>query len=286
MNRVPRPMNTRRLLVICSLALVAVVSFALTLALVDGEGSSSGVKKPSNAQTPPMSSELPGGFEASEVYMFDSLGQMAATSDLIVTGTVAETTVGEVIDEASGSGGTYPDPWNSTEGSTGGVPPPVPEEPEDDTVEDYPTRFLDTEVRVDEVLKGSTPTADAITVNTLELAYGWPDELRRREPYAPPETWREPDKRVLLFLSKDAEKTSDLYYPVNHSQSVYVLEGNNLTATVSDPTMPLIERIASLSMPQLRLAVEEAKARIASGEVKPLKPPELDPIEETTPQTP
>lgn len=167
MNGVSRPKNAGRLLVIGSLVLVAVVSFGLTLALSNGEGSPSTTQKPSAAREPTTPAEPSGGFEMSEVYVFDSTAQMTATAELVATGTVTDVTVGRIIDEASGSGGTYPDPWNSTVEDTAVAPRLPPEEPEDDVSGDYPTRFLNTSVRVDEVLKGPAPATDTITVETL-----------------------------------------------------------------------------------------------------------------------
>lgn len=152
-------------------------------------------------------------------------------------------------------------------GNEGTVPPPVPEEPEDD-VESYPTRFPQTMVRIDEVLKGGTPAKDVIPVETLELAYARPNL-----------EWREPGKRVLLFIVRGRSPgvLKPLYFPVNQSQSVYVLRGDDLVATVSDPVIPLEESIASLSLPQLRVEVEQAKERISRGEVKALPPRATDP---------
>lgn len=75
---------------------------------------------------------------------------------------------------------------------------------------------------------------------------------------------------MLLFLSKSAKEGDELYYTVNYSQSVYVLKGEDLAATVKDPAMPLSKRIASLSLPQVRAEVKQAKVKIASGEVKAL----------------
>lgn len=101
-------------------------------------------------------------------------------------------------------------------------------------------------VRIDEVLKGGIPAKDVIPVETLELAYARPNL-----------EWRKPGERVLLFMVRGRSPgvSKPLYFPVNHSQSVYVLRENDLVATVSDPVVPLQERIASLSLPQLRAEV-------------------------------
>jgi hypothetical protein len=118
---------------------------------------------------------------------------------------------------------------------------------------------LNAVVGVDEVLKGPAPE-DPVVVKTLELAYSGP--------YA--KEWRRPGERVLLFLSHSRE-TPGLYIPaaISYDQVAYILQGGDLVVTVSDD--PLSNRVASLSVPELRSEVEQAKARAARGEVKPLE---------------
>lgn len=109
---------------------------------------------------------------------------------------------------------------------------------------EYPTRELTTVVRVDDVLKGSV-RAQLVAVETLELAFGGP---------ALPD-WRKPGTRVLLFLSPSREpETGEVYIPANtnYSQTAYVIKGQDITAAVDDP---LSERIAALSLPEVRQAV-------------------------------
>ncbi len=121
-------------------------------------------------------------------------------------------------------------------------------------------RDLNTVVSVDEVLKGPAPEGPVV-VKTLELAYSGP--------YA--KEWRRPGERVLLFLSRSREKeTPGLYIvaAISYDQTAYILRGDDLVATLRDP---LSERVTSLSLPELRREVEEAKARIARGWVEPLQ---------------
>jgi hypothetical protein len=117
---------------------------------------------------------------------------------------------------------------------------------------------LNAVVGVDEVLKGPAPEGPVV-VKTLELAYSGP--------YA--KEWRRPGERVLLFLSRSRE-TAGLYIPaaISHDQTAYILQSDDLVATVSDP---LSDRVAGLSVPELRREVEEARTRAARGEVKPLE---------------
>jgi hypothetical protein len=276
MNGVPRATNPRRLLVFGSFVMVAVVSFALTLVLLSGGG-----EEPSASKRPSRSGEQylgAGRFEVSEMWVFDSLDRLVATSDFVVVGTVTENLPGGVegLEDVPVTP-SEPVPDDPDAHARGGLPP-IPEEPEDDEIgadtEQGAVWYRDTVVSIDMVLKGpddstaagadSTPTPGVLTVKTLE------------EEYAPPNReWRKPGERVLLFVWRSEE--TEKYQPTNHSQSVYVLQDNDVLAAVNDPAMPLIEHVASLSLPELRAEVEEAKVRIASGEVKPLEPPPLDP---------
>lgn len=281
--------NTRRLLIVGALALLFVVSFGFTLIFLGGEEETSvaqrtpatqetattqeattmkemsGTEAPSTTQGTTYSiPSTGGGLEMSESRIFESLDQMVATSELVATGTVTEVRPGRVIEPETygpGEGGLDP------RGNEGTVPPPPPPEEVAESGT-YPTRFPQTMVRVDEVLKGGKPAKEVIPVETLELAYARPNL-----------EWREPGERVLLFAVRGRSPgvSKPLYFPVNRSQSVYVLRENDLVATVSDPVIPLEERIASLSLPQLRAEVEQAKERISRGEVQALPPRATDP---------
>lgn len=103
---------------------------------------------------------------------------------------------------------------------------------------------LNTVVRVEEVLKGAI-SSDVVTVKTLQLAYA--------RPYM---EWRQPGERVLLFLSPSRE-TPELYIIPSHSQSAYILRSSDIVATVDQR---LSNRVASLSLPELRRAVGRATA--------------------------
>lgn len=179
---------------------------------------------------------------------FRSFDQMVATSDLVVTGTVIEVMPGKIIENETSDKGSYPDPWGN-----GGTTVPVSEGGE------FPTRLLNTVVRIDEVLKGPAPATDVITVQTLEMAYARPTD------------WRKPEERVLLFLSHSEEEDEPGHYnvAVTHSQTAYIIRGEDLVATAKDP---LSARVARLSFPELLQKIERAKEKIARGEVKPLRP--------------
>lgn len=276
--------NTRRLLIVGALALLFVVSFGFTLIFLrggeeapvaqktlatqetSGTEATSTAQETSNAGTPSTTQgttySIPssgGGLQMSESRIFDSLAQMVATSELVATGTVTEVLPGRVIEpETMSPEESYIDPI----GNEGTMPVTIPEE---EVVESgaYPTRFPQTMVRIDSVLKGGAPAKDVIPVETLELAYSRPNL-----------EWRKPGKRVVLFAMRGRSPgvSKPLYFPVNQSQSVYVLRDSDLVATVSDPMIPVEERIASLSLPQLRAEVEQAKVRISRGEVKALPP--------------
>ena len=255
MDGVRRVANGRRLLVVGWFALLVVGSFALTLVLLSKENSSA-------SSAPP---RIAVNFDAKEVYVFDSLDQMVATSDLVATGTVTEVLPGE-IEGARPHNPTeeYPEGRNAVEAS------PSPERSAGaDEVAENGVRYLNTVVTIDQVLKGSAP-ASVVTVETLKLEYGTPGM---------PSDWRKPGTRVLLYLkpSTEPEEPAGFYQPTNHSQSVYVLQDRDLISTVRDPSLPLSDRVASLSLPELRQEVEQAKERISRGEVKALEAPALDP---------
>ena len=194
-----------------------------------GQGASSGQEEPApqSARTPgdaalprseksSASSERASGGILASGPRFRSLDLMVAKADLVVLGTVTDVRPGKV--EAEGT----------------------PDE----------VQNLNTVVRVDEALKGSAP-AGTVTVTTLELAYGGPQNTE----------WRRPRERVLLFLSHSREQPG-LFIPagISYDQTAYVLRDDDLIAasTFNDP---LSKRVASLSLPELRREVEEAVGR-------------------------
>lgn len=148
-----------------------------------------------------------GGFAASGTY-YTSPAELMDKSELVVTGTVQQVVVGEVVAE-----------------------------PEDDP---YPTRWLDTTVMVDDVLKG--PPTDTVVVETLELAFSGRAE------------WRKPGERVLLFLSLSREEpgpfilSNDGEGPA-YGQAAYILRDEDVIATTDDE---IAERVAALSLAELR----------------------------------
>jgi len=121
-----------------------------------------------------------------------------------------------------------------TESRVGDV---IGEGPEDS----FPTRILHTTVTIEEVLRGSS--SKEIVVATDELAYQGPGI----------EDWRKPEHRVLLFLSESLEGEG-AYVPVEfaYPQAVYFISGQRIEMTVGGDVMGLSERIASLTLPELR----------------------------------
>jgi len=181
------------------------------LVLVAIGAAAAGIVLTSDADPVATPQEPPAGFAASGP-LYESLPQLAAKTDLVIVGTVEDVLPPRVIEA---------------------------EDPE------YPTRDLDTVVRVDEVFKGSAPSG-VVTVTTYELAFGWPGSVE----------WRESGKRVLLFLSPSRE-TSGLHIlaNTNSSQTAYVIDGGDIRATVADS---LGQRVAALSLPEIREAVRAA----------------------------
>jgi hypothetical protein len=148
-----------------------------------------------------------GGFAASGTY-YTSAAELMDKSELVITGTVQQVDVGEAVAE-----------------------------PDDDP---YPTRWLDTTVMVDEVLKG--PPSDTVVVETLAIAFGGRAE------------WRQSGQRVLLFLSASREEprlfilSNDGEGPA-YGQAAYILRNEDVIATTDDE---IAERVAGLSLSELR----------------------------------
>ena len=113
---------------------------------------------------------------------------------------------------------------------------------------EFPTRPIHTTVAVNEVLKGSTDS-EQIVVSTDELGFGGPGV----------EEWREPGRRVLLFLTSSLE-TEDVYVPSNlaYFQTAYVATGENLEITVAPgaDVYRLNHRVAAMTLSEARERIE------------------------------
>jgi hypothetical protein len=198
------------------------------------------------ATTPP---PPPRGIETSGP-TFGSLDELVANSDLILVGTVQEVRLGPVHEDLEPT-----DPaFRLREGEVVDDPPGGDE---------YPTRDLNTVVAVEDVLKGSSPTA-TVTVATLENAYGGGVN---------PTDWRQPGVRVVAFLSRDPEgrplyiasyvdeataESKEIAPGPNYDQSFYVVDGEDLVAAVQDPSLPLNAQIEAMSLTELSQAVKKA----------------------------
>lgn len=155
-----------------------------------------------------------GGFAAYEP-QYQTVDELARASTLVITGTVKDVRPGgEVID----------------------IDP------------EYPTRFIDTLLGVDEVLKGPAISGE-VTVNSIELAYanppGSPAGTPNRE-------WRKPGERVIAFLTNSG--SGPIFVPTSYAYSFYRLKGEDIEALSRGPGS-LSDRVASMSLSQLRSAV-------------------------------
>lgn len=117
-----------------------------------------------------------------------------------------------------------------------------------DKNDEFPTRTVHTTVAVDEVFKGSGTRAEVV-VSTLELGFGGPGV----------EEWREPGRRVLLFLTPSLE-TVGVYVPSNQAyfQAAYIVRGEDLEITVAPgaDVYGLNRRVAAMTVSELREKVE------------------------------
>lgn len=185
--------------------------------------------------------------------IFESLDQMTATADLIVVGTITDVQPGKVTTVTYDTSSNYPEGSNAINSQENTAP-------SDEGVEVEEVRDLDTTVKIDEALKGTTP--NGITVSSLEDAYSGPRST----------DWRESGQRVLLFLSRSTE-TPGTYIPAraSYEQAVYLIEGDALVATTEHHAEePVQNKVTTLSLSALRLDIENIKEKVASGKVEPL----------------
>ncbi|MGI8910228.1 MAG: hypothetical protein ACR2JR_06705, partial [Rubrobacteraceae bacterium] len=210
--------------------LLMICSVALLLALSGGRGTSSETpSKPSSEKSSPPEEQASGAETSSEKSSqsgkpasggFFASGPMFQSLDQMVA-TADLVVMGTVTDARPG------------EVMAAGTPDEV--------------RNLNAVVNVDEVLKGPVPNGP-IVVKTLELGYTGPGKTE----------WRQPKEPVLLFLS-DSRETPGLYIMagISYDQTAYIRQADGLAATVRDPVS---NSVASLSVPELRREVDQAKA--------------------------
>lgn len=116
----------------------------------------------------------------------------------------------------------------------------------------FPTRTLHTTIAVEEELRGAAPDS-RIVVRTDELAFRGPGI----------EDWRQPERRVLLFLTRSSEvDRPGFYVPANLAflQTAFFARGDEIEMTVGGDVNGLSQRIAAMRLPELR-----ERARSASG---------------------
>ena len=113
-------------------------------------------------------------------------------------------------------------------------------------------RYSEVTLRVEKVLKGSSDRT-LLKLDSLELADYSTD-------------WRREGIRIVAFINED--RGTGVYFPVN-SQSIFVIEGRDVEPTSVDS---FTTSVGALSFVELERKIEDAKARIARGEVRPAKP--------------
>jgi hypothetical protein len=126
----------------------------------------------------------------------------------------------------------------------------------DDPTGKYPTRHLHTVIGVEEVLKGSD--VREVTVITDELAFTGTNT----------EEWRTQGSGALLFLTPSSEnKGLHLLANINYIQTVYTLHGDDVRKTMGGDLYGLNDRIAEMSLPDIRETIRGREASSEADEV-------------------
>jgi hypothetical protein len=196
---------SKRHIKLAPLALAGLVLFAAGAAARITIGSGGGV--PSEAARSPGGNGQPPAYAGFTQYQ--TLPEIVLNSDLVIVGTVQEVAPGYV-------------------------------EPSEDG---FPTRYLNSVLKVDEAWKGSP--GETVTVATNELAYGSPGGGSE---------WREPGVRVVAFLASGDGGPPGVFYPADEP-AIYVLSGEQVIPTVGST---LSGQIAAMPVEELRQAVQAA----------------------------
>lgn len=198
---------SKRHIKLAPLALAGLVLFAAGAAarITIGSGPDSGI--PSEAARSPGGNGQPPAYAGFTRYQ--TLPEIVLNSELVIVGTVQEVAPGYV-------------------------------EPSEDG---FPTRYLNSVLKVDEAWKGSP--GETVTVATNELAYGNPGGGSE---------WREPGVRVVAFLAPGDSGPPGVFYPADEP-AIYVLSGDQVIPTVGST---LSAQIAAMPIEELRLAVQAA----------------------------
>lgn len=204
----PSPPNGHRLRVamVALVALLLVVSGAAARLAIRSVG-----ERATTREAPPSSGQAVPPPAYAGYLQYQTLPEIVTGSDLVVVGTVQEVVPGYV-------------------------------EPSEDG---FPTRYLNTVLKIDELWKGSV--AETVTVATIDVEYG---------SLGGGSEWRTPGTRVVAFLLPGDSGPSGLFYPADE-QGIYMLSGDTLVPTA--PGTSLSDRIAAMSLEQLRQAVQAAE---------------------------
>lgn len=173
--------------------------------------------------------------EVYEVYQFDSLAQMVATSDAVVVATAVQERPGRTTGD------------------------------EGDAILHEQVTF-----RVDTLLFGKA-MGEQVAVETIS---GFAADGTTTSPPAGYVDFDEGDRAVLfLWHHADTKARYDepLYTYVN-SQGAYKLQGNDV-ADLARPEDSLVDSIQAMAAPELITGIQQATTAIAQGEVRPLPRP-------------
>jgi hypothetical protein len=117
--------------------------------------------------------------------------------------------------------------------------------------------LLNVEAQVNDSFYGSVNETSTLTVQTHKLV-------------EPEREWRDTGNTVLAFLKLSSDPVDEgRYYGLN-DQTIYVVVDRDIQTAVEGD--PLSEQIGSMSVGQLRKAIDAAIPAIESGEVTPQVP--------------
>lgn len=118
-------------------------------------------------------------------------------------------------------------------------------------------QHLDAIIQVDESFYGDVAKASTLTVQTLKFV-------------APEQDWRAVGSKVLAFLKLSTDPADDGRYYLLTDQSVFLVTGSDVQVPVKDD--PFSERVAAMTIDDIRHEIAQNIPAIDAGEISPQSP--------------